>query len=191
MKLNLGCGSRHLEGYLNVDSYAGCHPDQVVDLESTPWPFPSNTAQEIVLHHVLEHLGHDPRVFLKVMGELYRVSAPDALIVIDVPHPLHDDFRTDPTHVRRITPRTLSMFSRRNCEEWQSLGYAITPLALICQVDFEVEQVRYDVDALTVERLSALGLRLPDTDLEAYGEILPNLFKAIGIHLRVRKPALT
>ena len=48
-----------------------------------------------------------------------------------------DDFRTDPTHVRSITPRTLSMFSRRNGEAWQRLGYANTPPALMTGVDFE------------------------------------------------------
>lgn len=189
IKLNLGCGRRQLEGYLNVDGYAGCEPDRVVDLESTPWPFADGVAEEIVLHHVLEHLGQDAKVFLAVMQELYRVSTPDARIRIDVPHPLHDDFRTDPTHVRRITPRTLSMFSRRNCEEWQSLGYAITPLALMCNVDFEVEESTYHVDDETLARLRAAGLQLPDEGLEAYNEILPNLFKAISITLRVVKPS--
>ncbi|MFN9871591.1 MAG: class I SAM-dependent methyltransferase [Cyanobacteriota bacterium] len=189
IKLNLGCGSRQLEGYVNVDGFAGCHPDQVVDLERTPWPFPDNSAEEIVLHHVLEHLGQQPKVFLAVMQELYRVAAADALIHIDVPHPLHDDFRTDPTHVRSITPRTLSMFSRRNCEEWQRLGYANTPLALMTGVDFEIESVRYDLDPDTRARLASAGVQLPDDDLVAYSDLLPNLFKAIAITLRVCKPA--
>jgi hypothetical protein len=57
------------EGYVNVDGYAGCQPDQVVDLESTPWPFPTGVAEEIVLHHVIEHLGHDPRA----IGIMLRV----------------------------------------------------------------------------------------------------------------------
>ena len=33
MKLNLGCGFDKREGWLNVDSFAECQPDQFLDIE--------------------------------------------------------------------------------------------------------------------------------------------------------------
>ena len=39
LMLNLGSGSRHLSGYLNVDKSDMFNPDVVWDLEKTPWPF--------------------------------------------------------------------------------------------------------------------------------------------------------
>ena len=89
LKLNLGCGTRQLEGYLNVDMSPECNPDQVVDLEELPWPFEDNSTEQIVMSHVLEHLGADSKVFLGIMSELYRVCRHGALIQVIVPHPRH------------------------------------------------------------------------------------------------------
>ena len=116
MRLNLGCGRRHLDGFVNVDIHAGCQPDRVVDLESFPWPFDDNVAEEIELHHVLEHLGQQTSVFLEIIQELYRVGRDGCVIHVTVPHPNHADFSTDPSHVRSIKPETLAMFSREVCK---------------------------------------------------------------------------
>ena len=136
MKLNLGCGSRTLPGYCNVDKFG--EPDLKWDLETFPWPWPDNSAEEVLLSHVLEHLGQAPETFLAIMQELYRVCRKDALVKVIVPHPRSDLFLADPTHVRPIMPLTLAMFSRRLNEEWQQQGAANTPLALQCGVDFEI-----------------------------------------------------
>ncbi|HLO64329.1 MAG TPA: hypothetical protein VK165_15330, partial [Azonexus sp.] len=98
LKLNLGCGRRKREGFVNVDSQAGCQPDLVLDLEKTPWPWPDDSVDEIDLIHVLEHLGQAPEVYLGVMKELWRVCCDGARIRIMVPHPRSDDFLNDPTH---------------------------------------------------------------------------------------------
>ena len=34
MRLNLGCGNAHIDGFLNVDKEASCRPDKIQDLEN-------------------------------------------------------------------------------------------------------------------------------------------------------------
>jgi predicted SAM-dependent methyltransferase len=103
MRLNLGCGNRKLQGWRNVDKVPDCSPDELVDLEQLPWPWPDNSVDEIFLSHVLEHLGQATDVYLGIIKELYRVCRDGATITIIVPHPRHDHFLTDPTHVRAVT----------------------------------------------------------------------------------------
>ena len=78
MKLNLGCGNHKLDGYVNCDIASACNPDRIVDLEQTPWPFEANVAEEVVLSHVLEHIGERTATYLAVIKELYRVCADGA-----------------------------------------------------------------------------------------------------------------
>ena len=73
LKLNLGCGQRKMDGYVNVDASPVCAPDQVVDLEKTPWPWPDDAVDTVKLIHVLEHLGQQPATFLAILRELWRV----------------------------------------------------------------------------------------------------------------------
>ena len=141
MKLNLGCGQNRVEGYVNADREPAARPDLVMDLESFPWPFESDSVEEILATHVLEHVGATPAVFMRVMQELYRVCRNGALIHVTVPHPRSDSFLDDPTHVRAITPGTLALFSKAACEEWKRRGCANTPLALYAGVDFALRQV--------------------------------------------------
>jgi hypothetical protein len=84
----------------------------------------------------LEHMGADSRVFLAIMKELYRVCANWATIAINVPHPRHDNFIGDPTHVRVISPQVLSLFNKELNDEWQKMGAPNTPLAHYLGVDF-------------------------------------------------------
>ena len=55
MRLNLGCGDVHMDGYLNVDKEAGCLPDKIQDLEVFPWDFKDDSVDQVILSHVLEH----------------------------------------------------------------------------------------------------------------------------------------
>lgn len=57
-KLNLGCGSDHRAGYLNIDVNAWYRPDLVADIRKLDF-MPSAYYDEIVAQDVLEHL---PRV---------------------------------------------------------------------------------------------------------------------------------
>lgn len=144
MKLNLGCGQNPMPGWVNVDKRGA--PDVLLDLETFPWPWSDSTIEEVLLNHVLEHLGRDPEVFIGVMVELYRVCAPNAKINIAVPHPRHDNFLNDPTHVRAITPEVMTLFNKKLNEEWKAGGFANSPLALFYGVDFYIEHVEFKID---------------------------------------------
>ena len=154
MKLNLGCGYGKLDGWLNVDKAAACTPDQVVDLEQTPWPFADNSADEVLLSHVLEHLGADPQVFFAIVKELYRVCRHGAQVRIHVPHPRHDDFINDPAHVRAITRDLLCLFSKRQNRIWQENKASNTLLAFYLNVDFEVKKATSVLDSRYSDALS-------------------------------------
>ena len=132
-----------MDGFLNVDNQIRCQPDMIVDLEELPWPFESNSADELVLCHVLEHLGETRDIYLRIIQEIYRVCQHEAKLIITVPHPRHDDFMIDPTHVRPILPEQFSMFSKRQNRNWSSEGYGNTPLADYLDVDFEVTDTQW------------------------------------------------
>jgi len=138
VKLNLGCGQNKKKGFINIDKYSECKPDKIMDLEKFPWDFESNSVDEILLNHVLEHLGSDTEVFFSVIQEIYRVCKNKSIVQINVPHPRHNNFINDPTHVRIITPEIISLFSKKNCLHWKKINAANSPLALYLNVDFEL-----------------------------------------------------
>lgn len=141
MRLNLGCGHDKKDGWHNVDKFAEVKPDEVADLEQLPWPWRDSSVEEVLLKHVLEHLGARTEVYLGIVQELWRISQPGALIRIVVPHPRHDHYLNDPTHVRPITPQGLEMFSQQKNREWIAKGHGNTPLGIYTGVDFDIVSV--------------------------------------------------
>ncbi|MFN4087453.1 MAG: class I SAM-dependent methyltransferase [Alphaproteobacteria bacterium] len=186
MRLNLGCGLKKMDGWVNVDHSPACAPDRVVDLERFPWPFADDAAQAVELRHVLEHLGATPEIYLGVIRELYRVCAPDARIRITVPHPRHDDFLSDPTHVRPVTPQGLELFDRVKNREWAEKGMPNSPLGLYLDVDFAIEAVNMRPDQPWRGDLEA-G-RLKPADLMQAVRRFNNVIKETEIVLRAVKP---
>ena len=186
IKINMGCGYDKRPGWVNVDHFAGCDPDLIVELETLPWPWPDDVASEVAFNHSLEHLGREPVVFLGMMKELYRICANDAVVKISVPHPRHDDFINDPTHVRPITAQLMTLFDRRQCEHWIKNKASNTPLALQLSVDFVTENVSYSPDPFYLEELRQ-G-RITGERLEELMRSQNNVASEINIDLRVRKP---
>jgi hypothetical protein len=140
LRLNLGCGQRRFDGYVNVDRFG--EPDLRHDLESIPWPWPDDSVSEIIMEHVLEHLGRDGTVYLNIWKEIYRVCRDGATIRIAVPHHRHEFFYDDPTHVRAVTAEGMNLFSQRLNRQVAARGLSNTPLALYLGIDFEPVDVK-------------------------------------------------
>lgn len=155
MRLNMGSGLNKRAGYVNVDASPASNPDQLWDLENTPWPWPTSSAEEVLFNHSLEHMGADTKTFLAIMTELYRICAPGAAVLINVPHPRHDHFLGDPTHVRAILPETLKLFDRARNDAWIAAGNANTPLAIYTGVDFEFVSMKIILEQDIFEQLQS------------------------------------
>lgn len=148
MKLHLGCGNKRIEGWLNVDKYQSPAIDKRVDLEKFPWPWKDGSVDEVLMHHVLEHLGQNTATYIGVIKELWRVCRKDAVVHIAVPHPRHDHFLWDPTHVRAITWEGLRMFDQESNRQWIASGNAMTPLGMQVGVNFRIENVTMILDEI-------------------------------------------
>jgi predicted SAM-dependent methyltransferase len=154
-KLNLGCGFDKREGFVNADNFAECQPDVMCDLEAFPWPFKDNEFDYILMKHVLEHVGADFSVFRKIMQELHRVSTPNGIIEIQVPHFSHNTFWSDPTHVRGFTDLTFRMMSKKQNDIWIAKRANYSMLAYMMDVDFEVAEASHVYDQAWLNRENA------------------------------------
>lgn len=187
MRLNLGCGNKKPKDWVNVDKVATYSPDQIVDLEKLPWPWSDNSVDEIMLSHVLEHLGAATDVYLGIIKELYRVCRNGAQIHIVVPHPRHDHFLGDPTHVRPIIPDGLMLFSQELNRNWITQGAANTPLGIYLGVDFAVTSVNMMLDEPWRGRFER-G-EISPADMNHAARSYNNVIVAIQIEMRAVKPA--
>ena len=185
MKLNLGCGSKILDGYKNVDKFDYYKPEIIHDLEITPYPFKESSVDEILLSHVLEHIGQDPNVFNNIIKEIYRICKNQAVIDIRVPHPRHDDFISDPTHVRPITILGLQLYDKELNKKWEEGKFSNTPLAFIHNVNFKIINVLYIVDEKYKNLLSEK--KISENEVKEHAAKYNNVIKEMKIKWSVIK----
>ena len=145
LRLNIGCGFKHIEGWVNIDSEEAAQPDVVHDLEQHPWtgtdgPLEDSSVDEIIARHAIEHIGETIAGRKALWQEMYRVLKPNGLLHISVPHPFSWDAIGDPTHVNLLTPNMLHLFDKKICEGWIAIGAANSPLAFYWDIDFELLQ---------------------------------------------------
>jgi predicted SAM-dependent methyltransferase len=187
MRLNLGCGSKKTPGWINTDKVPDCDPDQVVDLEQLPWPWPDNSVDEVMLSHVLEHIGQSTELYLGIIKELYRVCRDGATITVIVPHPRHDHFLNDPTHVRIVTEEGLNTFSQASNRRLMARGAANTPLGIYIGVDFAIQSVTYDLDDVWLGK--AQRGEITEADLQFAKATYSNVITQTTIVMKAIKPA--
>lgn len=82
-KLNLGCGSNRIEGYIGLDAEKSCKPDIIHDFLKEPLPFKAETIGEIVFFHAIEHI---PKArHMGILIELFRVLKTGSKVYITYP----------------------------------------------------------------------------------------------------------
>lgn len=185
MRLNIGCGFNKLPGFVNVDGDALCEPDVVANLEER-WPFEDNSVEYIVANHVLEHLGETTAKWMGLWKEIWRVCKNDARMEIRVPHPRHENFITDPTHVRVILPGTIAMFDQsRNIRDLENHGQE-TKLGLMNGIDLEVTKAGYDL--MEPWKSAVQSGKMSDDDVQRDLLILNNVCSQIIMEVKIVKP---
>ena len=185
VNLNLGSGAKKIDGYINLDKFNTFKPDIVHDLEKFPYPFNDNSVDKIIMSHVLEHLGQNPDIFNSIMKELYRICKNGSLIDITIPHPRHDDFLSDPTHVRPITILGLELYDKELNEKWYKEKAANSPLALIHNVNFKIKKVHYDI--VNKYKVMFEEKKINKEELNDLIDKYNNVVKQISIQLEVIK----
>ena len=80
-KLNLGCGNKPIEGYVNVDIFNGPSVDEVFELDKIPYK--AETISAISSEHALEHLPHDST--RPTLQEWFRVLMPGGELHLKIP----------------------------------------------------------------------------------------------------------
>ena len=156
MKINLGSGYKRYAGFLNVDDDPLVEPDFLVNICKEKLPFEDNSVDEMICHHILEHIGDE---FIPLMQEIYRVCSHGAIIHIEVPHPLHEIFLNDPTHKRPITVEGMRMFSKKyNRSHIESHGSS-SGMGLKFNVDFEIINFNYVHDPFYSEYIESYNTR--------------------------------
>ncbi len=107
MKLLLGGGSKHKDGFTNIDILPLKEVDIVANL-AEGIPLDDNSVDEVLAENILEHL--PDTVF--IMEEIWRVCKPTAKVVIKVPYFKSTAAFKDPTHIKFFTERTMEYFDR-------------------------------------------------------------------------------
>lgn len=148
-ELLIGCGSRRVKllGIEGHDHWSNCltldindhhHPDIVWDLDATPYPFGSNTFDEIHAYEVLEHLGRqgDYVSFFDQFSEFWRILKPNGYLFATTPA-LHSAWLlSDPSHKRVITKESLIFLSQ---DQYAQVGQtAMSDYRYCYKADFRI-----------------------------------------------------
>jgi predicted SAM-dependent methyltransferase len=80
--VNIGCGSRPLAGWVNLDAARGDQIDVVWDLRQG-LPFPDASCAAIFGEHVIEHIPREGAEFL--LRECYRALRPGGVVRLSTP----------------------------------------------------------------------------------------------------------
>lgn len=135
MKLNLGCGKKKIDGFVNCDIDKSMNPDKIIDL-SKKLPFKDNTIDEVFTSHTLEHIPKNVLVNT-TLPEIWRVCKNGAILKIIVPFM---DSQNVLNHVTR--------FNRDTFNNWCKEKYNYSNDSFPFNFSFELIEFEYGVSKI-------------------------------------------
>jgi hypothetical protein len=108
MKLDVGCGQKKRPGFVGLDWVPCEGVDIVHNLTQFPWPVEADSADEIVLDNVIEHLPDTVGTF----NELHRIAGRGCKVEMIYPYWRSFGCYSDPTHVRFFNEYMIEYFMR-------------------------------------------------------------------------------
>lgn len=107
-KLDIGAGDNKQPDYVGMDIRATKNAQIVWDCEVTPYPFPDEICQSVLMSHLMEHL--NPKYVVDIMNEIWRIMKPGGQLLLAMPYPLSHGFYQDPTHIKSWNETTATYF---------------------------------------------------------------------------------
>lgn len=86
MKLNLGCGKKILDNYINIDWISSPGVNMILDLSTDKLPFNNESIDEIIADDILEHIWN----WENLIEECIRVLKINGILKIHVPYRMTD-----------------------------------------------------------------------------------------------------
>ncbi len=134
MKLNLGCGQRREEGYVNVDMAETPAVDRLVNLFNYPWPWADESIEEIFASHLFEHVPGFMR--FAFMDECYRILQSGGKAKFIVPYYSSVGAIQDPTHEWPPLCESSFLYFDKSWREKTNLGHYNVSCDFDCEFAF-------------------------------------------------------
>jgi len=129
--LDLGCGTFPYQGnedeeVVSVDLRPEVEPAVVHNLFIFPYPFEDSSFDVIYASHIMEHMKDN----IQFMEEIYRISKPNAKVIIRVPHFSGRSAWCDPTHLRAYSYYQFYYYSRDNRDHYGNCEFKVKKVEL-------------------------------------------------------------
>ena len=103
--IQLGCGDKPLNNFLNIDFYNKRHADELIDLNQ-PLPYQSETFDLIFSDNVFEHIQN----LLQLIKECHRILKKGGHLIVKTPYFKSKHAFVDPTHTNFFTIQSMDYY---------------------------------------------------------------------------------